>query len=79
MRRTIAAIGRSQSRVLLVWRPTFGVAIAVEWKLADLWVGAYVYTQPADGTAFNDVNLYLIIIPTLVLHIAWLEPVVVKG
>jgi hypothetical protein len=71
--RLIAAIGRAQSQVLFLWYPSSTVAVSLEWKLADLWIGAYVYTRQPEGIAPEEVNLYLIVIPTLVLHIAWLR------
>lgn len=73
MRRLLRTIGQQHSRLLWRWYPTDGLVIAIEWKLADLWVGAYVYTHAKTGTAYEEVNVYLILMPTLVLHIAWLE------
>lgn len=72
MRGIITRIGRPQSRVLGVWHLTDRLAISLEWKLADLWIGCYVYTHPIVGTAGEETNVYLIGIPTLVLHIAWI-------
>lgn len=70
MRRLLATIGTTQSRVLFVWRPRWNWAISLEWKLADLWIGAYVYAHQPAGLLRDQVDVYLIIIPTLVLHIA---------
>jgi hypothetical protein len=64
----IGAIGRMNSRVLLLWRPAPALAIAIEWKIADLWIGAYVYTRQPEGIAPEEINIYLIAVPTLVLR-----------
>jgi hypothetical protein len=71
MRQLLCSIGRSQSRVLRAWYPRHNLAISLEWKLADLWIGAYVYTHQPAGLLHEQIDVYLIGIPTLVLHIAW--------
>lgn len=73
LKRFIAAIGWKQSRVIAVWHPSTNIALSLEWKAADLWIGAYVYTHQPVGMLGEEVNVYLIAIPTLVLHIAWRE------
>jgi hypothetical protein len=73
MNRIIAAIGRTNSHILCAWYPRSTVAVSLEWNLADLWIGAYVYTRQPEGIAPEEVNLYIIGIPTLVLHSAWLR------
>lgn len=57
--------------MLKVWYLTSSIAISLEWKLADLWIGAYVYTAETEGV-WTETNLYLVLIPTIVLHIVWL-------
>jgi hypothetical protein len=69
--RLLAAIGRPRSRLLWTWYPSARLWLSIEWKPADLWIGLFVHSRPIDGTDREQVDLYIIVVPTLVVHVAY--------
>lgn len=58
----------TRERTLLRWRWALGQSgVALEYKLSDLWVGAYVRVSG------RTVDVWVCVVPCLPVHVCWVR------